>query len=634
MKTNEEFEVSFSEFEKNISRSTVQIESESLSDDVRFNKSFEKFQSQMDKLYDDNTVRQTVISSMDKDPDRMVQVNELSTKVNLPPQLVEDNYDELQKRIRAEKISSVKNTPLAKFFANPYNAQIAHDDIDVLDELGKHLGGFNSGILSLPQMMTGGTAAVIEAGGRLTERGLSRVLPKEWLDELDRVDQKINDSVLSYIQPANVLRSAESVTKSARDYVTPQDDSFSVQVAQGLGQVSAQIGLMLVAPQTAFPALFAQNVSQQEERRGDIEHTAVSDVGLISSGGLAIIERFGLEKLLNRIPPQIENAIAAKLTDVALGAGYEAVTEVLENVGHGLIDYMTANPNAEIFKGVQEEATVAGTVGAIVRALIPSYKGNKVTNEKVKEEDDKIKSQLEQVRLDKTIELMQKSNLVKRSDKGIAEFVESVDPDIKFRISNDIFDKYDGDLPDSIIKQANILGDDVILSTEEFTRDVLKNETLLQAVRPFLKTSEDGLTQQELQDSSVSRSSIIVEEAARNAQIETEVDDFTESVVDQIVSTGRLSKNNAKVSASVIGSYVSTRAKQLGLTANDIISRMNLKVVKSDDPVDFGDETIQSEHTLSETGQKVKITEKKQTVYNRKLKQKDMIIKLRDCVNG
>lgn len=580
-------------------------------------------QREEDYLY---KTRKQVQYASEKNPDEMSQVYEFSDRSGIPSPVVEKNLSELKKREQAGKIDNKKNPALTRFYSDKRNAEVAHDDIDVLAELEDHLGAFNAGIISFPQMIAGGTAAGIEAGGRLVERAL----PESWVQALREFDDYAPDV-------AGALRTVEGGAESLAEYLGPEEQTFSTQVAGGLGQAASQIGAMLVAPQAAFPALFAQNISQQEQRREDspTDATLLSDVGLLASGGLAVIEKFGLEKLLNRVPMEIQNAVTKKLTDIAIGGGYEAVTEVMENVGHGLVDYLTNNPDAEIFKGVQEDAAVGGTVGAIIRAFIPSYKGNAKSNAKIKESDLKVKTVNEQEHIDGIISYLQKSKLAQRDSKALKRFLDELPQSDKLKVSAEAFESQEGALPKVISDQLDSLGTDVELSVDELSDIIHNNPELLGTIRPHMRISDNAFTPVEMDSGGTETVETLMKQAEENAQIETELDVVGKDIINQLVETNRMSVNNARTSSAPIVEFIRTKVLDKGLTVKEVVDDMNLVVTKMEQKApDFGDEMIVTEGVTKDTGQKYKVRQKKQKVYDQKVKQKDIVTKLRDCVNG
>jgi len=590
-------------------------------------KSFEEGVRQREEDYLNKTRKQVEYAS-EKNPDEMSQVYELSDRSGIPSPVVEKNLNELKKREQVGKIDNKKNPALTQFYADKRNAETSHDDIEVLGALEDHLGAFASGFVSFPQMIAGGVAAGTEAGGRILERAL----PTSWSQTIREFER---DAGIDDLAPAEAFRMAEGGGKVISDYFAPEESTYTTQLAAGLGQAAAQIGTMILAPQAAFPMLFAQNVSQQDQRRDGVRaDTLGSDLGLLASGGVAVIDKFGLEKLLNRVPPAIQNKIAQKLTDIAIGGGYEAVTEVIENIGHGLIDYATNNPDADIFKGVAEDAAVGGGVGAIIRALLPSYKGTSKVDHQSEENKLVEKTSFEQDHIDKTVELLQQSKTNTRGEENLKKFTDKLPEDHEFKVSTRAFENFEGEIPQFVKEQTDEVSGEFTMTVPQLGT-IANNPEQLAAVRPHMRVSEDTLTQAEMSEGGPTTVKNIMEQAAENAKTQAEVEKMTKKVIDQLVATGRLSKNNAAYASAVIESYVTTKATNMGMSVKEVFKKMNFTIKKLESIApDFGDATIEQEKVLEGTGQKVKVREKKQKVYDQKLKQKDIVTKLRDCVNG
>jgi hypothetical protein len=573
-----------------------------------------------------NKIRKQVEYASEKNPDQMNEVYGMSDKSGIPAPVVEQNYEELKRNEQASQIDSKKNPTLAEFYRNKRNADVAHDDISVLGALEDHLGAFTSGIISLPQMIAGGTAAGIEAGGRVLERAL----PDSWSQAIRDFEK---DTGIDNLAPAEAFRMAEGGGKVVSDYFAPEKSTYTTQLAGGLGQAAAQIGAMLVAPQSAFGMLYAQNVSQQEQRREGVRaDTLASDLGLLASGGMAIVEKFGLEKLINRVPAEIQNRIVKKLTDVVVGGGYEAATEVIENIGHGLIDYITNNPDADLFKGVAEDAAVGGGVGAIIRALLPSYKGTSKVNHERQENQIINKTEFEQASIDKTVELLQESKTNTRGEDILKSFTDQLPQDHEFKVSTKAFDNFEGEIPQFVKEQTDEVSGEFRMTVPQFGT-LVNDPELLAAVRPHMRVSDDTFTQAEMAEGGPTTVKNIMEQAAASAKMQSETEKMTKSVTEQLVATGRISKNNANYASAVIESYVTAKAVNKGFTVEEVFNKMNFTIKKLEDaaPI-FGDATV--ERTEVVNGKKVKVREKKQKVYDQKVKQKDIVTKLRDCVNG
>ncbi|HMJ04573.1 MAG TPA: hypothetical protein VK506_16645, partial [Conexibacter sp.] len=84
-------------------------------------------------------LRQSVAAARDKDPERSADVLKLSKRLQLPPALIERNYDELKKRDDLESTpfhQMIDETPaLAKWAEQPENLAVAGDDLHNLGAL-------------------------------------------------------------------------------------------------------------------------------------------------------------------------------------------------------------------------------------------------------------------------------------------------------------------------------------------------------------------------------------------------------------------------------------------------------------------------------------------------------------------
>lgn len=97
------------------------------------------------------------------EPDRRAKVLELSQKMNLPPNIVERNFDDVQKKAVQASVDYdgiINNTPgLAKWLENPDNASIGRNDIDPLERIDESIrvvtpNRSQSGLLDFPADLT------------------------------------------------------------------------------------------------------------------------------------------------------------------------------------------------------------------------------------------------------------------------------------------------------------------------------------------------------------------------------------------------------------------------------------------------------------------------------------------------
>jgi hypothetical protein len=90
------------------------------------------------------TLQQSMFVAAKKEPERQGRVLELSKKMNLPPDMVERNFETLEQKARPAAISDydqfIEKTPgLAKWLEDPNNAAVAQDDIEALSNVERQV---------------------------------------------------------------------------------------------------------------------------------------------------------------------------------------------------------------------------------------------------------------------------------------------------------------------------------------------------------------------------------------------------------------------------------------------------------------------------------------------------------------
>lgn len=580
--------------------------------------------------------------AMDKDPDKQSAVYQIAESLNIHPKTAEENFEEVKKRQQLAQFNAAKNPILAKFLSNQENAEVSHDDIDTLGQIEDHVGAFNSGVLSLPATVVGSAATAMDIGKRKIKQYLPKEIAEFMTTPIKFSEPEEGEEIKTL---TDALRSGQKSINDLREWLSPAEksrDSTSMQIAGGLGQMFTQVGQSLVAPQTVMPSLFGMGVEQQAERQRESGTYGESDTALIAGGVVtSALEKIGLDKLLERVPENVKDPIRRKLTDIIVGGAYEGGTEVLEDIAHGLIEQYTTNPDADVFGGIEQSATVGGAVGAIVKAAMPGPSYRPVDKKK-KLVDNTIgtieQTVHEQQFIDTLIPLLAQSKTSKRNTKAFKRFVDSLPEGIEVRINPAAFEGIEG-IPDYVQTQIDGLGTDVVVKMDQLTKDFVENPELLNAARKHMRISETAMTQHEIETGSADTIKNLMEEAKANATLKNEADAIFKDIVDQLAATGRMSKESARMNAVLIPAYITVKAKQTGLGVAEIYDRMNLTIKKMDTPTeeirpDFGDEKITTNIVLEETGQKGKIRELKQVVYDRLTKRRDIVAKLRDCLNA
>ena len=480
-------------------------------------------------------------------------------------------------------------------FSNP------HDDISVLASIEGYLGSFNKGWLGQVIGSTvEGLGRTLDVGGRFTARGLDLILPEsadKYIYETDETPELIK--TLNMLDPAEGLREAGQGIQSFAESLVPEHASgFTHDVTSGLGQVIGQIASAAAAPVTALPTLFAQGVNIQGEKQ-ELTSTegqnVTSDLALLSGGVItATTERIALDKILDRVPPNIKNKYLRQIADLTIAGGIEATQEVIEGFTQNLIEYYTTNPDAELIEGLEDEAAVAGTVGVVIRALVNTALPGKAGAVVLKEEQNARTNELGQVTIDQINEQSENSKLRERDNEAFKQFVEDADGDNNTTLFIDgvqtrlyLADRQGQVESDPALQllaekvtEAAALGGDLAIPVSEFAGTLAGTEHFSN-LRDFMTLSEETqapFRQEQSQAETQSYIDSLVQEAQETSSQYVESQDIFESVRDQLIDTGVVNAQNASVMAQIVPAWATVQAERNGVSVREVYENSGLTI--------------------------------------------------------
>jgi hypothetical protein len=338
-------------------------------------------------------LRQAVKTSTARDPKRQAEILKLSERTGLPPDLIDRNFDSI--RSRAEITDTpysemLRESPkTAEWLTDPDNATIAKDDQRQLGKLewlltkGRdYFGAAASGVLG-----HGGIGSFLSGAGELydvsiraLETPLAAILPEEALSFLHK------PVVPWWGDPAQILKRPGEELKATGEQLAPPPErqTLGTDIAAGIGQLGGQIVIALAGgPVASAASLYAQGADIMAGKiRHDPASQAEKDIATVAGAGVTgLTERFGLNLILDRVPPAIRSAALRKLTDVVAAGGIEAGQEfseaLLQDVGRRLL----TNEQAPLLENVTREMAAAGGAGAAVRAILTTALGVRVRNQ-------------------------------------------------------------------------------------------------------------------------------------------------------------------------------------------------------------------------------------------------------------
>jgi len=167
----------------------------------------------------------------------------------------------------------------------------------------------------------------------------------------------------------------EAVEASAqRIGPSPEERNLWTDINSALGQVLVQVAMTkgMGAP-TAGAMMAGQGAEDMADRAEAVGmgNTAEADAAMVvNATSNAILERLGIGRLLDRVPPAGRRQLLRAVQDVAIAATVEGTTEATQAVASNLIERALLNPDAPILQGVVDEGLAGGGAGGILRAVI------------------------------------------------------------------------------------------------------------------------------------------------------------------------------------------------------------------------------------------------------------------------
>lgn len=469
-----------------------------------------------------DTTRRSLSFGMKQNPDEYAGAVKLGKETGTSTDFALKHKKDLELKNRMQVFpmgSLVRDTPrTAEFLSNPENAAIAHDDVESMSFIEKAIakardygGAAVEGLVGKGAGSTlTGTGELYNVAVRNIDRLLDKVLPNSVMSAL-------REPILPwYLDPAQVLIQPGKTLKATGEYVAPEKSrqGLDTDVISGIGQLSFQIGSYLVTGGgMSGTMLYAQGADVMAEKtKDDKADPAMRDTAIIAGAAITkLTEQYGLDKILNRVPPEIKNRTLRFLADKAAAGGIEAAQEITEGLLHDLVRKVTTNENAPILEGALREGSAAGLSAAIVRAAL-GVRGYR----QAKQQEELIVALSEGGR---------NSKLLQRMPEKYQELVANITRDgdinnvfIPVGQFNTFFQSQEIDPAEAATRygatnysEAEALGTDVVIPIEKFAAEVAPRDDL-QGLLPDVKFRQGDRTARERQQD-------LIDEKAREEEL-------------------------------------------------------------------------------------------------------------------
>ncbi|CAB4144463.1 hypothetical protein UFOVP456_43 [uncultured Caudovirales phage] len=544
-----------------------------------------------------------------QNPDQFSNSLKLSRDTGTSPDFAEKNKQELeiQRRMRLAPVGDlVRSAPkTAEFLSDPNNAGAFHDAIGELSTLEQILTKpldyarsiVGEGVIKSTVGSTlSGISTTLDVGARAIDRPIRRVFGDKVANAFWYEPLRVQGVPLD---PLDVLKQGGEDFKKLGEIVAPPQErrGFDTDVAAGVGQLGGQIATFLLTGGTSTATtMFAQGVDAADTKtkkdKGDgmlskslgIAPDVARDTTLLAGGSITTLtERYGLDKILNRVPPAIRNRTLRFLADISAAAGIESAQEVTEALLLDMTRRVLTNENAEIFDGALNEAGVAGVSAAIVRAAL-GVKGYR----QAKRQEELITG---------LAAAGKDPKLMGRLPEKVQEFVAGVTKDgpvqnvfIPVEQFNTFYQSQNRDPIEAArsmgatnYAEAVALGTDVVVPIDQFAAVVAPTDDL-QGLAADVKFSQGERTarerEQDLRDQAAREEEIIAEAQSSVGEADTPVtQQIREDMTGQLIAAGT-ERVTAEAQATQYAKVITNLAQRAGVDPLTLHNEYGLSVTR------------------------------------------------------
>lgn len=536
-------------------------------------------------------LRSALAVAAQRQPDTEAQLQKLAGRTGVPVDAVRMQRPEVELHDKLEAFDYervIKDSPkLSAWMAKPDNAALAQDDWQTLSAMERgithikdYAGALGGGVVGDAIGRTlSGASTLLDVGARAIDRPVraafgDRVADAFWYEP-------------TALDPFQSLKSTGQSLKAAGDWMKPPQErqTLGTDVAGGIGQIGGQIAThLLTAGMLTVPTLLAQGADVMADKTAkDIADPALKDTAIIAGGAItAITEKYGLDKLLNRVPPEVKNRTLRFIADKVAAGGIEAGQEFAEGLLHDIARRTLTNKDAELLDGVGREMTAAGLSAAIVRTAL-GVKGHA----RAKEQEQFVKALTDQAA---------ESKLRERMPEKFREYLDQVTaggPVENIFIPADQFATYyqsvgldpaveASKLGVQNFAEARAAGTDVVIPTADFVTQ-LSGSDHLQGLWQDLRFSQAEMTLREAaqyernQDATPIDDEVLARYGAGDATTSAPgFQQVKEALLGEL--TGRFAPDVSDAYATQYASVISTLAERSGIDPFVLAQQYDLSV--------------------------------------------------------
>lgn len=529
-------------------------------------------------------------------PEQAATVQAHAKNLGIPEDVVERNLEAIDRQVKIRELQSLlADSPiLARQMADPQFAKLAHDDYKALSLLERLPRQFYGGAVEMAGRTLSGTGHTLNILQRNILTGLARMV----LPEPMAGGSPTQESIVGSLAGSGAIEAGSWIKEFAQNGIMiPQHkQTFTDQVAAGLGQVGAQILLyVLTGGVAAGTTMFTQGVDIMADlTEKDSASQGAKDAAMVGGGLVTgLTERWALDRILGPLAVPVKNQVGAALTRIGIAGFSEGAQELSESVLHDVIRKSLTNREAEIdIPGAYEEGQVGFAVGAIVRGIVESALRVRVRHQRLEQQAEEAEQNTAVI--DQINKIAATSKLLEVSPDSFEQFIEAaaedgpvqdVYIDAGMLMQSGIAQELAQVSPSvaAQVEEAATLGGTVKVPIAEYAARIAPTEyaaTLLD----HIKTDPDGFSRAEAQTYMQTQAEQLEAEVEqRIAQMDSD-NEFRESqqrvkdlVHSELNALNRFTEGKNELDATLIAARTAVRAAQLGITPEQLFERQRLR---------------------------------------------------------
>ncbi|NYT45145.1 hypothetical protein H0A64_09965 [Alcaligenaceae bacterium] len=541
-------------------------------------------------------LQSSITQAVGTTPERTATAQSLAKATGLPEDVVERNFDAVAQQVRARELQSLlADSPiLSRQMADPNFAKLAHDDYEPLSLIERIPRQFAGGAVELAGRTLSGTGQAMNILQRNILQGIAGLV----LPEPMAGGSPTPESLVGNLAGQDLVKVGSDIKDYAQsDIMIPQQrQTFTDQVAAGLGQVGAQVLLhVLSGGLLNYPTMFTQGVDIMADKTAkDDASQGNKDLAMVGGGLVtALTEKWALDRILGPLSVPVKNAVGAALLRVGIAGASEGAQELTEGVIHDVMRKALTNRDAEIdIPGAYEEGQVGFAVGAIVRGIVESALRVRVRHQRLEQnaqEAEQNAAVIEQLNQAAAV-----SKLREISPESFEQFIEAATQDgpvqgvyidagmlMQSGIAQDL-----AQVSPSIaaqVEEAAALGESVRIPIAEYAARIAPTEHAA-ALLDHLKTNPDGFSRAEAQAYMQTQAEQLEAEVEQRIAQMGGQNEFRESqqrvkdlVLGELNALNRFTEGKNELDATLIAARTAVRAAQLGITPEQLFERQRLR---------------------------------------------------------